>query len=119
MKLSALLTHRIRGFRALDLAGLAVLLVLAFSVYAFKTFAGAERADIVDVERQIDLEDRQVRLLRAEIARLESPSRIERLAAQYAGQGRITATQEIPVEALPQVAMQVTPPRPVPAQATP
>ena len=120
MRLSALVTHRVRGFRAVDLAALALFLVLALSVYAFKTFAGAERADIVDVERQIDVEDRRVRLLKAEIARLESPQNLERLATAYAHQAPIKATQEVSVEALPQVAAQgVAPPAHPVAEATP
>jgi len=104
MKLSGLLNRKVRGFRVLDVAALAVFLVLALTVYAFKSFAGDQRADIVDVENQIRDETRQVRLLKAEVARLENPSRLEALASRYAGQAPITARQEIAPEALPQVA---------------
>jgi len=104
MKLSSLFNRRLRGFRILDLTALAVFLVLALTVYAFKTFAGAQGADIVDVENQIHDESRHVRLLKAEIAHLESPARLERLATRYAGQAPITARQEVTPEALPQVA---------------
>ena len=104
MKLSGLLDRKVRGFRVLDLAALAVFLVLALTVYAFKSFAGDQRADIVDVENQIRDETRQVRLLEAEVARLESPARLEALARRYAGQAPITARQEITPEDLPQVA---------------
>src|SRR5262249_38350519 len=80
MRLSTVVPHRVRGFRVVDLAALIVFLVLALTVYAFKTSAGAERRDIADVETQIRDETRDVRLLRAEVAHLESPDRLERLA---------------------------------------
>ena len=104
MKLSGLLDAKVRGFRVVDVAALAVFLVLALTVYAFKSFAGDQRADIVDVESQIRDESRQVRLLKAEVARLESPARLEALSTRYAGQAPVTAKQEVSPEALPQVA---------------
>jgi hypothetical protein len=104
MKLSGVLTQRVRGFRVVDIAALVVCLALALTVYAFKTSAGAERTDISDVETQIQGETQQVRLLRAEIAHLESPDRLERLASQYAGQAPVTAKQEVTPDALADVA---------------
>ncbi len=104
MRLSSVLTHRVRGFRVFDVAALAVLLVLALTVYAFKTFAGDQRADIVDVENQIHDEGRRVRLLRAEVAQLQSPARLEALARHYADQAPVTARQEVTPDALPQAA---------------
>lgn len=92
-----------RGFRVIDLAALALFLALALTVYAFKTSAGQERADIADVESQIRDEGRQVRLLQAEVARLESPDRLERLARTYAGQAPLSAKQDVTPEALPQL----------------
>ncbi|MBV9994145.1 MAG: cell division protein [Caulobacteraceae bacterium] len=110
MRLFGLIDARVRGFRVLDVAALAVFLVLALTVYGFKTFAGRERADIVDVESQIRDEDRRVRLLQAELARLQSPARLERLAGQYAGQAPVTVRQEVAPDALPQVAQESLPP---------
>jgi hypothetical protein len=104
-KLSGIVTQRLRGFRVIDIAALVTCLVLALTVYAFKTSAGAQRTDITDIEGQIRDETRQVRLLRAEIAHLESPDRLERLAGQYAGQAPISARQEVTPDALPQVAV--------------
>jgi len=95
MKLSGVLSRRVRGFRVLDLAALGLTLALALTVYAFKTSAGAQRTDIADVEDQIHDETRQVRLLRAEVAGLESPARVERLAKNYAEQRPVAAGQEI------------------------
>jgi hypothetical protein len=119
MKLSAVFSHKVRGFRVLDLTALAVFLVLALTVYAFKTFAGDQRADIVDVESQIRDESRHVRLLKAEIAQLESPARLERLSVRYADQAPITARQEVSPEALPQVAAAPQPAAPAPGAAKP
>jgi hypothetical protein len=121
MKLSGIVSQRLRGFRVIDIAALMTCLVLALTVYAFKTSAGAQRTDITDIESQIRDETRQVRLLRAEIAHLESPDRLERLAGQYAGQAPISAKQEVTPEALPQVAVrQAAPPQaPQPQVAAP
>jgi hypothetical protein len=118
MRFSAVLTHRVRGFRVFDLAALAVLLVLALTVYAFKTFAGDQRADIVDVENQIHDEGRRVRLLKAELAQLQSPTRLEALARHYADQAPVTAPQEVTPEALPQAATTL-PRQPATAPAAP
>jgi hypothetical protein len=104
MRLSGVLTQRIRGFRVVDIAALVVCLTLALTVYAFKTSAGVERTDISDVESQIRDQTRQVRLLRAEIAHLESPDRLERLSSQYAGQAPVSAKQEVTPDALADLA---------------
>ena len=103
-------TQRVRGFRVVDLLALVVLLVLAFGVYAFKTLAGAEGADTVNVERQIAEEQRRVRLLHAEVAHLEDPARIERLSSQYLGMKPVDAQHETSEDALPQIAERGTKP---------
>lgn len=104
MKLSGVLALRVRGFRVVDLAAMVIFLALALTVYAFKTSAGRERADITDIESQIRDESRQVRLLEAQVAQLESPDRLERLATRYAGMAPVSGKQEITPDALPQVA---------------
>ena len=100
----AFFTRRFRGFRVVDLMALAVLLVLAFGVYAFKTLAGAQSADTVNVERQIVEEQKRVRLLDAEVAHLEDPARIERLSSQFLGLKAVDAQHETTEDALPQIA---------------
>jgi hypothetical protein len=104
MTLTGLFSHRVRGFRALDLAALLLFLALALTVYAFKTSAGAQRTDIADIETQIRDEDRDVRLLRAKVAGLESADHLEPLAKGVGGMAPINAKQEIPAEALGEVA---------------
>ncbi len=104
MRLSGVLQQRFRGFRVVDLAALVIFLSLALTVYAFKTSAGAERRDIADVEQQIRDETKAVQLLRAQVAHLEAPDRLEALARAN-GQSPIAAKQEVTAQALPQVAV--------------
>ena len=82
MSLSSMFGRRVRGFRVVELVCLTILLVLVLGVYMAKTFAGRERAQIAEVERQIEDEKVRVRLLKAEVAYLEQPRRIEQLAQQ-------------------------------------
>ena len=104
MMLADLYRSRYRGFRVIDLAALVLLLALAFTVYGFKTFAGRESADIVSVRREIVTEEKKVRLLKVEIARLEDPHRLERLSTQYLGLKPVDAKREATTEAIPQIA---------------
>ena len=80
MSLSAIFDRRVRGFRVVELVCLIILLVLVLGVYMAKTFAGRERAQIASVEQKIADEKVRIRLLKAEVAFLEQPSRIEKLA---------------------------------------
>lgn len=80
MSLSSIFDRRVRGFRVVELVCLTILLGLVLGVYMAKTFAGRERAQIAEVERQIEDEKLRVRLLKAEVAYLEQPRRIEQLA---------------------------------------
>jgi cell division protein FtsL len=98
-------SRRYRGFRVVDIAALAVLLVLALMSYALKTLAQGQGGETAGVESQIATEDKRIRLLRAEIAHQEEPDRIERLATQYLGMAAVDPKQETTPEALPQVAL--------------
>ena len=80
-----LLERRVRGFRLVDLIGLGVLVVIILGVYLAKTLAGRERAEIARMERQIHQEQARIRLLRAEVAHLEQPSRIGALSENLLG----------------------------------
>jgi cell division protein FtsL len=105
MRVSGIVRQRFRGFRVVDIAALVICLALALTVYAFKTSAGAQRTDIADVEQQIRDETKAVQLLRAQVAHLEAPDRLERLARTNAGQAPVSAKQEVTPQALPQVAV--------------
>jgi len=97
-------THRIRGFRVLDIAFVGMIVSIAVASYAFKTFAGAEDADANGVEMRILQDEKRIRLLEAEIARLEDPRRIEDLSTRYLSLAPVAPAQEIEPEALAQIA---------------
>ena len=105
MMMSDLFTRRFRGFRVVELGGLAFFLVLALGVYMVKAGAGRDRAQIARIERQILVEQTRLRLLRAEVAHLEQPERIERLAAAYLGMAPTSPKHEATVETLGLVAL--------------
>jgi hypothetical protein len=105
MRVSGIVRQRVRGFRVVDIAALVICLALALTVYAFKTSAGAQRTDIADVEQQVRDETKAVQLLRAQVAHLEAPDRLERLARTNAGQAPVSAKQEVTPQALPQLAV--------------
>jgi cell division protein FtsL len=100
----SLLDRRIRGFRLVDIWALGLLVVLILGVYLAKTIAGGERSEIATVERQIDLEKTRVRLLQAEVAHLEQPSRVEHLATAYLGLAAVKVDHEIDADHLGDVA---------------
>ena len=109
MRLFAFLGYRVRGFRAIDLAAIAVLTVLVLVVYLAKTGAGGTRADIDRVQQQITEEQSQIRLLKAEVASEEQPERLAALSAQFLHLQPIAAAHEIPSTALADVARASTP----------
>ena len=88
--------RRFRGFRIVDIAAVSAILVIAVTSYAMKTFASAEDADMSSLETHIGGEEKRIRLLKAEIARLEAPDRVERLSAAY-----LQMTQPDPVRVIP------------------
>ncbi|MDE2357524.1 MAG: hypothetical protein KGL69_12305 [Alphaproteobacteria bacterium] len=113
----ALFTRRVRGFRVIDIAAVAVILVTALATYAFKTSAGAEDADSASLEARIVAEQQRIRLLNAELAKLDDPSRIEDLSSRYLGMGAETAKQDITLADLPSLANRPEPAPPA-VQAT-
>ena len=100
MSVFAFLGYRVRGFRVVELTGLAVLMILAMVVYLAKTNAGGERADIDRIQRQIAEERSQIRLLRAEVAHQERPERLETLSTAYLGLQPIAPKREISPDVL-------------------
>lgn len=97
-------THRIRGFRTINIVLGATLLVLAVGVNLAKTFAGRERNLIGQVERDIGKEETRIRMLQAEVAHLEQPERLERLSRAYLAMAPVTAKQEATLDTLNAVA---------------
>jgi cell division protein FtsL len=101
--LAAFLGRSLRGFRLVEFAALLVLLVMVLGVYLAKAAAGRERGDITSIQSQIEDEQRRLRLLQAEVAHLEEPRRIQRLAAM-AGLAPTSAKRESAPEALGDIA---------------
>ncbi len=118
MSLTAVFTRRVRGVRLINLWGAGLLLVLVLGLYLVKTFAGAERADIDRTEAQIVDEQRRIRLLQAEVAYLEQPDRIQRLAEINLHVQPLSGKHETGVDSLGAVAARPAEPPPKEA-ATP
>ena len=108
MKLRALFERRIRGFRAIELGAGLCLVALVLGVYLAKTAGGREGAEIVQINQDIRAEERRLRLLRAELAHLERPERIEQLASTYLGMAPVPAKRETLPEGLSEVAHRET-----------
>jgi cell division protein FtsL len=109
-----LFDRRYRGFRIVNFAAFAVLLMLAVGVYLAKTSAGREAAAIVKVDREIAGEKAQIRLLRADVAALEQPDRISKLSTNYLGLAPVDAKHEATLDKLPELAgARSAPPAPV------
>jgi len=99
-RLSNLYAQRWRGFRTVNVWACAVAVVLALGVYAFKANAGKESAQIKEIDQQIQTERKAVSVLRAEVAHLEQPERLERLSVSYLGLQPQDARKESAVEGL-------------------
>jgi hypothetical protein len=107
----SLLSRRVRGFRVVDLIGAGLLVAIILGVYLAKTVAGRERAEIAQVDRHIHAEKSRIRLLKAEVAHLEQPGRLERLATVSLDLKPVTAGREAEVADLPRLAASGPPPK--------
>ncbi len=125
--LNRLFAWKIRGIRWIEIIGVLLVAVMVFSVYLAKAGAARESARISDLEQQISDNGQRVRLLRAEVARLEQPNRLEALS-RGAGLVPVDVHRQARVENLPTlapipasgpVAIAPTPPVPVPVPAAP
>ncbi len=114
--IARLFDQRVRGFRVVEVAALACLVLLILWVYLTKAQAGDERARIASIERDIAVEQQKLRMLKAESAHLEQPTRIERLSEAYLGLEPVPAKREATPQSLPEI---VRSPAPKPAPAPP
>jgi hypothetical protein len=73
---------KIRGVRWVEIIGVVLVAAMIFSVYIAKTAAARESSRIDELNRDIAENRQRVRLLRAEISRLEQPSRLEALSRE-------------------------------------
>ena len=94
---------KVRGVRWVEIIGLALVAAMIFSVYLAKAAAASESAEIASLERQIRQNGQRVRLLRAEVARLERPGRLEALS-RMAGLEPVDVHRRTTVASLPELA---------------
>lgn len=118
MSLFRLLNRRLVGFRVIELAAALILTIMILTVYMAKTGAGDKTDDIDRIEQQIQAEQTQIHLLKAEVATEEQPHRLTTLATQYLNLAPIPAKHEIDVDALADIAqpVQAKPPAAPPSQ---
>ncbi|MEJ6790059.1 cell division protein [Brevundimonas sp. BR2-1] len=108
--LNRLYAWKIRGVRWVEIIGVMLVAAMVFSVYLAKAAAARESARITDLERQITDNGQRVRLLRAEVARLEQPGRLEALS-RGAGLGPVDVHRQATEASLPTlVAVPASPP---------
>jgi len=84
---------RVRGIRWVEIIGAVLVAVMVLSVYVAKAAAARESARIGELEREIAENRQRVRLLRAEISRLEQPGRLEALS-RAAGLGPVDVRRQ-------------------------
>ena len=94
---------KVRGVRWVEIIGLMLVAAMIFSVYLAKAAAASESARIASLERQITQNGQRVRLLRAEVARLEQPGRLEALS-RAAGLEPVDVHRQATVASLPELA---------------
>lgn len=111
--LNRLYAWKIRGVRWVEIIGVMLVAAMVFSVYLAKAAAARESARITDLERQITDNGQRVRLLRAEVARLEQPGRLEALS-RGAGLGPVDVHRQATEASLSTLVAVPTPP-PAPA----
>lgn len=102
MSAARFLRRTLRGARLVELGALTAVLALALAVYMVKARAGRETGDITRVESQIADEQNRVRLLKAEVAHLEQPERLQRLA-EAIGLGPTADKRESTLDHLPDI----------------
>ena len=115
--LNRLYAWKIRGVRWVEIIGVLLVAAMVFSVYVAKAAAAREGARIADLERQITENGQRVRLLRAEVARLEQPGRLEALSRD-AGLGPVDVHRQATEDRLAALAP-IPEPRPVVVIPTP
>lgn len=109
---------KVRGFRWVEIIGGLVVVALILGVYVAKAQAAREAARIAELEQKIGENRQRVRLLRAEVARLEQPARLEALSRGI-GLGPVKVQQQADEASLPELAQPPAPARRVVVDPTP
>ena len=102
---------KVRGIRWVEIIGVMLVALMVLSVYVAKAAAARQSSEIADMERQIASNGERVRLLSAEVARLEQPARLEALSRE-AGLGPVDVHRQATEQGLSLIAPEPDP-RPV------
>lgn len=102
---------KVRGIRWVEIIGVMLVALMVLSVYVAKAAAARQSSEIADMERQIATNGERIRLLSAEVARLEQPARLEALSRE-AGLGPVDVHRQATEQGLPLIAPEPDP-RPV------
>jgi cell division protein FtsL len=86
--------------RHLQIAAGVLVVVLAIGLYKAKTDAARTESHVRQLQNQIDEREADLRALRAEIAHLESPGRVEQMAEQHLGATTGSSSAALPESAL-------------------
>lgn len=113
------LEHRTRGFRTINIVFCALLMVTAVVVLLAKAYAGREVREIARTERAIAEQNKRIRVLKAEVAHLEQPERLQRLAKDILGMAPLAAAREGDISSLDALAAGRTPAPPIATPAAP
>jgi hypothetical protein len=113
MRIAGLLKSRVWGFKMIEVSAFLVLIALALAVYLAKVRGGRDAQEITSIEHSIAQERREIRLLRAAVAKNEQPARIEQLSTAYLKMAPASQKQEIPEAALIDIARGPHPAAPV------
>lgn len=86
--------------RNLQIGAGVLIIALAVGLYKAKTDAARTEAHVRQLQNQIDESEADMRALRAEIAHLESPARVEALAEQHLGASVGSESAALPAAAI-------------------
>ncbi|MDB5437938.1 MAG: hypothetical protein JWM33_365 [Caulobacteraceae bacterium] len=111
-----LFSRRVRGFRIANLVCGVLLLTTVLGVYLTKTMGGDQRSQIASVEHRISDERDHIKLLRAEVAYLGRPERLETIAETHLGLAPVAASRRVSLDDLSRIA---APPAPSPPPQLP
>lgn len=111
--IGAFFNHRTRGFRTVNIVGVLLVVVLAIAVNLAKAYAARDMREMVRTQRLIGDENTRIRMLKAEVAHLEQPERLQRLAKLYLNMAPLRADQEGDMDSVPILVAGNRPPGPV------
>ena len=83
-----------------QIAAVALIIVLAVGLYKAKTDAAQTQRHVRQLEQQVEETEASMRALRAEIAHLESPGRVEEMSENHLGMSVGSESAALPASAM-------------------